>query len=112
MTDITLTETVTVSSRDATDEERYLAHRYNMLVDRCLTWAGQQMLYGSFETRLALTRSVLTSASRLAALDTKTQTEQHRVAFQALLTRMTDVNMDELPPPVAHGSPQYPVEDA
>ena len=93
MTDsITLTETVTVSTRDATDEERYLAHRYNLLVDKCLTWAGQQMSYGTHATKLTLTKSVLTSASRLAALDTKTQTEQHRVAFQQLLSHMTEIN--------------------
>ena len=92
MTDITLTETVTVSQRDATDEERYLAHRYNLLVDKCLTWAGKQMDYGTYTTKLSLTKSVLTSASRLAALDTKTQTEQHRVAFQQLLSHMTEVN--------------------
>jgi|SRR5215831_1024584 len=97
MTDIVLTETVTVSTRDITDEERYLSHRYNLLVDKCLTWAGQQMVYGSHNTKLSLTKSVLASASRLAALDTKTQTEQHRVAFQALLQQMTEVNA-EAPP--------------
>lgn len=97
MTDITLTETVTVSQRDATDEERYLAHRYNMLVDKCLTWAGTQMSFGSHATKLTLTKSVLTSASRLAALDTKTQTEQHRVAFQQLLTHMTEINAESTP---------------
>jgi hypothetical protein len=91
MPELTLTETVTVSQRDVTDEEKYLAHRYNLLVDTCITWAGQQMKYGTHPTRLSLTKSVLASAARLATLDTKTQTEQHRVAFQALLERMTEV---------------------
>ncbi len=92
MPDITLTETVTVSQRDASDEEKYLAHRYNRLVDRCLTWAGQQMEYGTMYVKLSLTKSVLASASRLAALDTKSQTETHRLAFQHLLQEMTVVS--------------------
>lgn len=97
MPELTLTETVTVSQRDVTDEEKYLAHRYNLLVDKCITWAGRQMIYGTHATQLSLTKSVLASASRLAALDTKTQTEQHRVAFQALLEKMTEVDVTETP---------------
>jgi hypothetical protein len=102
MPDITLTETVTVSQRDITDEEKHLAHKYNLLVDLCLNWAGRQMKFGSFPTKLSITKSVLASSSRLAALDTKTQTEQHRVAFQALLERMTEV--DAPSPPAALGA--------
>lgn len=92
MPDLTLTETVTVSTRDITEEERYLAARYNKLVDKCITWAAQQMVYGAHATKLSLTKSVLASASRLAALDTKTQVEQHRVAFQSLLSEMTAID--------------------
>jgi hypothetical protein len=105
MPELTLTETVTVSQRDVTDEEKYLAHRYNLLVDKCITWAGRQMMVGSHSTQLSLTKSVLASASRLATLDTKTQTEQHRVAFQALLQQMTEVTeVDETPTPPAIGT--------
>jgi len=97
MPEITLTESVIVSQRDVTDEEKYLAHRYNLLVDMCLTWAGKQMKYGSHPTQLSLTKSVLASAARLATLDTKTQTEQHRVAFQALLEKFTEVDAPPTP---------------
>lgn len=97
MPDITLTETVSVTSRDISDEERRLASRYNALVDKCITWAGQQMSYGTHATKLSLTRSVLAAASRLAVLDTKTQTEEHRVAFQSLLSDMAKVNAADTP---------------
>lgn len=97
MPELTLTETISVSTRDVSDEEKYLAHRYNQLVDMCITWAGQQMKHGTHPTKLSLTKSVLASAARLATLDTKTQTEQHRVAFQALLERMTDVDAASTP---------------
>lgn len=104
MPELTLTETVTVSQRDVTEEEKYLAHRYNMLVDMCITWAGQQMKHGTHPTKLSLTKSVLASAARLATLDTKTQTEQHRVAFQALLERMTEVDAYDVAAPAAIGT--------
>jgi hypothetical protein len=100
--ELTLTETVTVSQRDVTEEEKYLAHKYNLLVDMCITWAGQQMRHGSNPVRLSLTKSVLASAARLATLDTKTQTEQHRVAFQALLEKFTEV--DATPTPAITGT--------
>ena|SRR5215467_5337384 len=89
---VTFTETITHTNRDVTEEERYLAHRYNQLIDRCITFAGQQMMYGTLPTKLTITKSVLASASRLAALDSKSQTDQIRVQLQSLLTDMTAVD--------------------
>lgn len=91
MPDVTLTETITISERDITDEERRLSHQYNTLISECIRWARKQMVYGTHATQLAVTKSVLSSASRLAALDNKTQTETHRIAFQQLLTEMATV---------------------
>jgi len=95
--EVTFTETFTVSERNVTDEERHLAHKYNNLVEICLDWATKQMKFGTHDTRVTLTKSVLTSASRLAALDTKTQTEQHRVAFQSLLQDMSRIDAAATP---------------
>jgi hypothetical protein len=95
MPDVTLTETVTVTSREISDEERVLANKYNALVARCLEWADQQMRYGSHSTKLTLTKSVVSAASRLAALDTKIEQEQHRLAFQALLQQVTRLDAND-----------------
>ncbi len=92
MPDITITETLTVTERDITDEERRLSHKYNELVGTCLEWAQKQMRFGTTPTRLAITRSVVASAARLSALENKTQMEVHRTAFQNLLSEMTAID--------------------
>ena len=92
MPEIRLTETVSVSHHDITDEEKLLASKYNRLVDSCLEWGLRQMKVGMETTKLSITKSVIASASRLAALETKTHTETQRVAFQSLLQEMTAVN--------------------
>jgi len=94
--DIRLTETISISERDITDEEKRLASKYNALVDECLDWAMLQMKYGMHETRLQLTGRVLTTAARLAGMEVKTQTETHRIAFQNLLHEMTTVDAAEV----------------
>jgi hypothetical protein len=92
MPEVRLTETISVSQHEISDEEKLLAAKYNRLVDRCLEWSLYQMRVGMESTRLAISKSVIASASRLAALETKTQTEVQRVAFQNLLQEMTMVN--------------------
>lgn len=92
MPEIVITETLSVTEHDITDEERALAKKYNRLVDTCLDWALLQMRVGLPSIRLNLTKSVITSASRLAALDTKTSQEEHRVAFQSLLAEMATID--------------------
>jgi|SRR5215471_5114561 len=96
MPDIRLTETISISERDITDEEKRLASKYNVLVDECLNWALVQMKYGMHDTRLALTGRVLTTAARLAGMEIKTQTETHRIAFQNLLAEMTVLDAAEV----------------
>lgn len=99
MAEVRLTETITVTEHEITEDERLLSKKYNMLVDRCLDWAQQQMHYGLPATRLAITRAVIASASRLAALDTKTHQQEQRLAFQALLAEHTSIDTPALDQP-------------
>jgi hypothetical protein len=96
--DIRLTETISISERDITDEEKRLASKYNSLVDECLDWALLEMRFGTHSSRIALASRVITSAARLAGMEVKTQTETHRVAFQQLLQEMTAVDVLEVTP--------------
>ena len=97
MPEVRLTETITVTEHEISDEERLLARKYNQLVERCLEWATLQMHHGLPATRLALTKSVLSSASRLAALDTKTHQQEQRLALQSLFNEMVAVDALEAP---------------
>lgn len=97
MPDIRLTETITVSERDISEEEKRLASKYNRLVDQCIDWAAVQMRYGPHQTRLTLARSVISTAARLAGMEVKTQTETHRIAFQELLREMTTIDVTAQP---------------
>ena len=97
MPEVRLTETISVSQHEISEEEKLLAAKYNKLVDRCLDWGLLQMRIGMESTKLAVTRSVISSASRLAALETKTQTETQRIAFQHLLQEMTMVDAASTP---------------
>lgn len=97
MPDIRLTETITVSERDISAEEKRLASKYNQLVDECIDWARIQMVYGTHSTRLTLARSVISTAARLAGMEVKTQTETHRIAFQQLLQEMATIDVTSEP---------------
>ena|SRR5579872_4767660 len=97
MPEVRLTETITVTEHEVSDEERRLAKKYNQLVDRCLDWGFIQMRYGLPSTQLAITRSVLATASRLAALDTKTYQQEQRVALQELFSQMTMIDAAATP---------------
>jgi hypothetical protein len=96
MPDIRLTETISISERDITDEEKRLASKYNRLVDECLDWALLEMRFGTHPSRMALTTRVITTAARLAGMEVKTQTETHRIAFQNLLQEMTALDVAEV----------------
>lgn len=98
MPDIVVTETISVTEHDLTDEERELGKKYNRLVDKCIDWAMFNMRWGMPTTQLAITRSVISAASRLATIDSKTHQQEQRIAFQQLLGEMVSANaVDALP---------------
>jgi hypothetical protein len=50
------------------------------------------MKYGTHATKMNISKAVLSSAGRLASLESKTQSEQHRIAIQALMQEMTAID--------------------
>lgn len=97
MPEVRLTETISTTVHDITEEERKLASDYNAFLADCIRWARKQILHGNHTTRLTLARTAITASSRLAMLDTKTQQEEHRLAFQALLSEMTTIDAPSTP---------------
>jgi hypothetical protein len=84
-------ETISLTRTSITDDDREIASEYNKLVKHSLKVADWLLSYGSPATRLKIVTACMSSASRLASLDSKTETEQHRVAFERLIDSVTKI---------------------
>ena len=92
MADQVLTrEILSITKTNATKADKELASRFNQVAWRALGQAEMYLIEGPEAARLAVTKSFLTSISKLASLDTKTEIEQHRLAFLGTLKSMTEI---------------------
>ena len=87
-TTVTLTETVSVTERLVTDDEKSNAQDYNKLVKEVIAFSRHQLRHGTMSTRLTLAKSVLPAASRLSAIDSKETISEHRAAMSTLVAKV------------------------
>lgn len=78
-------ETISVITTSATQEDKALGAEYNRTMWRALAQANLYLTHGPESARLAITKSFLTAASRLSALDSQSEIEEHRTAFMTYL---------------------------
>jgi hypothetical protein len=91
MSEEIIRETISVSRTTVSDEEKAVASEYNRFVIRGLKKADQLLRFGTPEVQLRLCVAAISSSSRLAALDSKTITEEHRTAFETLVDDITRI---------------------
>lgn len=84
-------ETISVTRTAITPDDKELAQRYGQLVRESIEQARRMLRFGSPDVRLRIVLSTLSSAGRMAALDSKTETEVQRIAFERLIDEMTDI---------------------
>jgi hypothetical protein len=84
-------ETISVSRTSISEEEKAVASEYNQFVIRGLRRADHLLRFGTPEVQLRLCVAAISSSSRLAALDSKTITEEHRTAFESLVDDITRI---------------------
>lgn len=84
-------ETISVSRTSISDEEKAVASEYNKFVIRGLKKADHLLRFGTPEVQLRLCVAAISSSSRLAAIDSKTVTEEHRHAFESLVDDITSI---------------------
>jgi len=84
-------ETISVTSTQISEEDKALGARYNQVLWRALEQADIYLKHGPESARLQITKSFLSAASRLSAIDSQSEIETHRASFLAVLAKMTDV---------------------
>jgi hypothetical protein len=83
-------ETISVTSTNITEEDKLLGAEFNRTMWRALAQANLYLKHGPETARLAITKSFLTAASRLSALDSQSEIEEHRVAFLSYLSHQAE----------------------
>jgi len=91
MADEIVRETISVSRTSISEEEKAVASEYNKFVIRGLRKADHLLRFGTPEVQLRLCVAAISSSSRLAAIDSKTVTEEHRTAFESLVDDITRI---------------------
>lgn len=89
-----ITETISLSRTtivNATREDKEISASYNRLVRAAIKRAEWTLQYGSPDQKMQIIKSAMMSASRLAALDTRSEVEEQRIAFEQLVDEMTDI---------------------
>lgn len=84
-------EVISVTATNITDEDKALGAEFNKTMWRALAQANLYLTHGPETARLTITKAFLTAASRLSALDSQSEIEEHRIAFSQLLLSQTDV---------------------
>jgi hypothetical protein len=96
-------ETISVTSTNVTDEDKALGAEFNKTMWRALAQANLYLSHGPESARLTITKSFLTAASRLSALDSQSEIEEHRLAFMSYLShQQTDIHAAGGDPPAPH----------
>ena len=81
-------ETISVTATNVTEVDKALGAEFNRTMWRALAQANLYLTHGPESARLAITRSFLTAASRLSALDSQAEVEVARQSFERILTTM------------------------
>jgi hypothetical protein len=88
---IIVRETIAITHAPLSEESRLIAHEYSLLVRQALRKAQRYLNNGTYAEQLAITKALLSQASKLAGADAQGAVEQHRIAFEGLLTEMRNV---------------------
>lgn len=107
-------ETLTITHTNVTDADRNISARYNRLANLALDQAEMMMRHGPLDLRARMVSLFVSTTSRLASLDSRSEIETHRVAFEGLLAsqRAVGVDTDPLEIAAAEAHLQPPLEPA
>jgi hypothetical protein len=84
-------ETISVTRTKISDEDKQVSALYNRVVIAGLNHAMYILDFGSPAERLRVATAAMQSASRLAAIDSKAEIEEHRLELERVLDDITSV---------------------
>lgn len=84
-------ETLSTTVHHVTDEDKALAHEFNLTARRALQVANRYLTHGPETARLSVVKSFMQALSRLSAIDTESELTEHRIAFQRTMSQLTKV---------------------
>jgi|SRR5215472_276180 len=114
MTEEIIRETISVTRTKLTDEDKEISSLYHRVVVRGLNHAMYLLDFGSPSEKLRVATAAMSSASRLAALDSKAEIEEHRMELERVLDEITSVGESQriISGPDAPPEPEYEYIDA
>jgi hypothetical protein len=89
--EIVTRETISITQTEASENDRALSAEFTRLGWKAIAAAERFLDFGSADERLAITKTMMTTMSRLAAVDNNSMLEDHRNAFLAQMTKMTTI---------------------
>lgn len=99
-------ETISITATNFTEADKALSAEYNALVFKAFRVANRYLSFGPEHARLAVVKTLLTSASRISALDSKEEIKASRTELLTALQKMKAP--EELPVITATTNPAAP----
>lgn len=105
-------ETISVTRTNISEEDKELASDYNAFIRRALREGHKILRFGTPDQKLRLVTSSINAASRLAAIDSKSEVEEQRREYEHLMSNIRDVpNANEIEAHVVPHSLAQPAND-
>ena len=100
-------ETISVTRTSISDEDKQVSALYHRVVIAGLSHAMYVLEWGTPDEKLRISQAAMQSAARLAAVDSKSEIEEHRMELERVLDEITSVGESQTiitgpdaPPPV------------
>jgi hypothetical protein len=88
-------ETISVTRTSLTEEDKAISALYNRVVTEGLNHALYILSWGTPTEKLRISTAAMSSAARLAAVDSKAEIEEHRLELERVLDDITSVGESE-----------------
>lgn len=95
MSEEIIRETISVTRTSISEEDKEVAALYNKVVKRGLNHALWLLRFGTPSDKLRISTAAMSSAARLAAVDQKSELEEHRLELERVMDEITSVGEHE-----------------
>lgn len=88
-------ETISVTRTSLSEDDKQISALYSKVVTAGLNHALWLLSWGTPSEKLRISTAAMSSAARLAAVDSKAEIEEHRVELERVLDDIIDVGESE-----------------
>lgn len=96
MSEEIIRETISVTRTNISEADKEVAALYNRVVTKGLNHALYVLHWGTPGEKLRIATAAMSSAARLAAVDSKAEIEEHRIELERMMDEITSVGDADL----------------